>query len=204
MKDRSISRRKATQLVLAAPMVSSVFFLNGCKSATVTPVAMTAIGAPIPLGISSIDIINEYTAPGAKPYIDHILNPNPIQQVTDWASDILTPADARGNLLITITRAAMTEEHLEGEESIKGFFTNEQTRKVRIELKAYFSFGHPQNNRSATLTVQAAYETTIAENTTPRDADLIRKAVMEEGMGKFDAEFRRQLDMVSGGGWPKI
>ena len=129
----------------------------------------------------SIDIINEYTAPGAKPFIDHILNPNPTQQVIDWASDILTPADARGNLLITITRAAMTEEHLEGEESIKGFFTNEQTRKVRIELEAYFSFGHPQNNRSATLTVQAAYETTIAENTTPRDADLIRKAVMEEG-----------------------
>ena len=68
MKDRSISRRKAIQLALAAPMVPSVFFLNGCKSATVTPVAMTAIGAPITLGISSIDIINEYTAPGAKPY----------------------------------------------------------------------------------------------------------------------------------------
>ena len=98
----------------------------------------------------------------------------------------------------------MTEEHLEGEESIKGFFTNEQTRKVRIELEAYFSFGHPQNNRSATLTVKASYETTIAENTTPRDADLIRQAVLDEGMGKFDAEFRRQLEMVSGGGWPKI
>ena len=137
MKDRSISRRKATQLVLAAPF-SSVFFLNGCKSATVTPVTMTAIGAPIPLGISSIDIINEYTAPGAKPYIDHILNPNPTQQVTDWASDILTPADARGNLLITITRAAMTEEHLEGEESIKGSLPMSKHARCGLSWKPIF------------------------------------------------------------------
>lgn len=193
------SRRKVTTLMLMVP-----FALAGCKSATLPPRAMTSVGGGISLGVSAIDIINEYAAPGVKPHIDHILNPSPASRLMDWAGGILTPADSRGNLLMTVTRAALTEEHLDGDESLKGLFTNEQTRLVRIELEAYFSFSHPENNRSATLTVKTAYETTIAENTTPNDADQVRLAVIDEGMGRFDAEFRRQLDGISaGGGWPK-
>ena len=198
----SIPRRKMTSLLLASPLIGAGL-LAGCKSATTTPRAITQTGGTISLGVSSIDIINEYNAPGANPYIDHLMTPNPTSQITDWAGKILTPVDDRGNLLITITRAALTEDQLEGEDSIKGFFTNEQTRVVRAELEAYFSFSHPESNRSASLTVKAEFETTIAENSTPNEADTIRLDVIRESIGRFDMEFRRQLDMVSGDGWPK-
>lgn len=195
----SCSRRTATRLLLLTPLV-----LAGCKAATLPAKTMTPVGGPIRLGVSAIDILNEYAAPGVRPHIDHILNPSPASRLMAWAGETLAPADDRGNLLMTITRAALTEERLDGDESLKGLFTNEQTRLIRIEIEAYFSFSHPQSSRSATLTVKAAYETTIAESTTPKEADQVRLAVIDEGVGRFDAEFRRQLAQVAGGGgWPK-
>lgn len=197
-----VSRRQMLSLLTAAPLMASGL-LAGCKSATLPERVRTVVGTPLDIDVSSIDIINEYAAPQAKPYIDHLMASNPLSEMTDWAGRMLSPVGGRGNLLITITRAALIEEQLAGEDSLKGFFTNEQTRLIRTELEAYFSFSHPENNRSASLTVKAEFETTIAESSTPQEADEARLDVIMEGMGRFDQEFRRQFNAIANGGWPK-
>lgn len=193
-----ISRREAGLMLLSG------IALAGCQKVDVERPALTQPGPGIDLGVASIDIINDYTSPGVRPYIDHIYLPAPVQQLSEWARMKLYPVEDRGNLLITITRAAMTEENLESSESLAALFTNEQSRLIRVEMQAIFSFSHPRNNRSATLTVVSNYETSIADNTTPAEADDIRYRTVQEGIGRFDQEFRNQLAAASSNGWPQL
>jgi hypothetical protein len=193
----SCSRRIATQWLLIAS-----FAFAGCT--TVQPETSTIIDEPIRLGISAIDIINEDTIPEVESHIDHIQTPSPAMRLADWANDTLIPVDSRGNLLVTVAKAILTEEQLDEDGSFKELFINEQSRLVRVDIQAYFSFGHPENSRSATITIKAEYEMTIAENTSPDQVDKIRLAVIDEGIAQLDAEFRRQLDsLTSDGAWPK-
>ena len=75
--------------------------------------------------------------------------------MTNWANTKLLPLDDRGNLLVTITAAEMTERDIQNDDGLKALFTNEQRLLVAVKFEGIFSFSHPDNNRSATLTVQS-------------------------------------------------
>ena len=57
---------------------------------------ITAPGDRINLGVSSLDIINDYLSPKAEPYIDHTIMPPPALQLTQWATKTLNPSDDQG------------------------------------------------------------------------------------------------------------
>mgnify|MGYP005742925465 FL=1 len=187
---------------MLAVMLSAGFLLTACKTTEIAQPEPTAIGGQVVLGVASIDIINDYVAPSAKPYVDHLYAPSPAQQLSNWAGSILTPVDNRGNLLMTINRAALIEEKIAGGEGISSLFKNEQARLVRVELEGIFSFGHPDGNRSATLTVVARFESSIPQDSTPAEADTIRMNIIAEGIARFDQEFRKQLGSVTTDNWP--
>ncbi|XDZ65521.1 hypothetical protein AB8880_11450 [Alphaproteobacteria bacterium LSUCC0684] len=197
------NRRRALHL-LAAGLTGS-FLLAACQNTAPPQVVFTSPeGGPVPLAVAAIDIISEYSGPGEKPYIDHLFTPSPSDLLVEWAGSRLTPSDGSGNLLFTITCAAMTEINLESEESLKALITNEQSRLVRVELEGIFSFSHPSANRSATLVVRAEYESSIADDTTPAEADQLRLKIARNTVNLFEREFRKQLDNVAGhNGWPK-
>jgi hypothetical protein len=71
------------------------------------------------------------------------------------------------------------------------------------DVSASFSFTHPQNFQTASLVVNASYQTTIPDYTTPAEAERIRIHVMTEAISRFDAEFRQQiLSIKNPNGWP--
>lgn len=194
-----ISRRHANLLLLSG------LLLPGCQTtAAPPPPKQTLPGGPVMLGVAAVDIINDYAAPTAKPHIDHLITPSPADQLAEWAGTTLTPRDDRGNLLMTINRAALIEQKLETTDGFSGLFKNEQSRLVRVELQGIFSFSHPVNSRSATLTVVANYESSIPDNSTPVEADALRLRVIAEGIGRFDMEFRKQLMAATTENWPML
>ena len=186
-------------------MLASSFLLAACQNTPPPQVVFTSPeGGPLPIAVAATDIISEYSSPGEKPYIDHLYTPSPTDLLMEWAGTRLTPTDAEGNLLFTITRAAMTEVSLDGEDGLKALITNEQSRLVRVELEGVFSFSHPASTRSATLVVRAEYESSIADDTTPAEADQLRLKIARNAVNIFEKEFRLQLDTVAGhNGWPK-
>jgi len=189
---------------LAGGLTGAVL-LAACQNTPAPPVMLSGPeGGPVPIAVAATDIISDYSSPGEKPYIDHLYSPSPSDLLKEWASRRLTPTDSSGNLLFTITRAAMTEIRLESDESLKSLLTNEQSRLVRVELEGIFSFSHPAGTRSATLVVRAEYESSIADNTTPAEADQLRLNIARNTVHLFEKEFRQQLDNVAGhNGWPK-
>jgi len=198
-----MKRREAVR-IMAGGFAASLL-LAGCQSTPPPPVNFTSPeGELLRLAVAATDIISDYTSPGEKPYIDHLYTPSPSDLLMEWAGTRLTPVDTSGNLLFTITRAAMTETSLAGDESLKSLVTNEQSRLVRVELEGIFSFSHPSASRSATLVVRSNYESSIADDTTPAEADQLRLKIARNTVNLFEMEFRRQLDQVAGhNGWPK-
>lgn len=200
-----LSRRamiKQTAAGLSVPL--SLLFLSACQTSEAPLPQLTRPGEMVNLGVAAVDVINEYTAPSDAIYIDQIFNPSPASQLTNWANTKLLPLDDRGNLLVTITAAEMTERDIQSDDSLKALFTNEQRLLVAVKFEGIFSFSHPENNRSATLTVQSEAQSSIADNTSPVDADAIRLRVIHEALGRFDQEFRRQLRSASSNGWPLL
>lgn len=190
-----ISRRHALLMLFSASA------LTACGPAREPRPQLTATGGRIDLGISSLDIISDYTGPQVPPYIDHIIMPSPAMQLSQWATDTLNPADQDGNALLTIITASMTETKLDGEEGIKGLFTNQQRLLVFVEFEAVLSISHPDGRKSATLNLASSAEKSIADDTTPEEADQIRFETIREAIGRFDQELRQQL-LRFNGNWP--
>ena len=190
-----ITRRDAGLMILSA------FTLSACMPKVETRPEITAPGDRINLGISSLDIINDYVSPKTDPFIDHTIMPSPALQLTQWATKTLNPSDDQGNALLTIMKASMTEKDIEAEEGLKALFTNQQRLLINVDLEGVLSFSHPDGRRSATLTIVAGSEKSIADNTTPAEADEIRFRAIREAIGRFDQELRVQLSGFNGA-WP--
>ena len=203
---RLVSRRamiKQATAGLTLPL-SLPLLLSACQTKEPPLPQITKPGGMINLGVAAVDVINDYKTPSDAIYIDQIFTPSPAHQLTDWANTKLLPLDDRGNLLVTITAAEMTERDIQNDDGLKALFTNEQRLLVAVKFEGIFSFSHPDNNRSATLTVQSTAQSSIADNTSPADADAIRQRVIHEALGRFDQEFRRQLRSASSNGWPLL
>ena len=193
---RPLGRRRAGILVLSG------FVLAGCGSAGAEGLGLTRTGAPVRLGVAAVDVINAYTPAAGGQHIGHLLPRSPAERLEEWAESRLIPGDNRGNLLVTITRASLTEEALDSSGGFSSFFTNEQSRLVRVEFEGVFQFSHPEGGRSMTITVRTAHEHSIAESASTSEADEIRTGVVTEGLARLDQEFRRQLRESSQSGWP--
>ena len=186
-------------------MILSGLALAGCGASGVGASVRASVGRPMTVGVASIDIINEATSPSTPPHIGHLLEQTPGDRMTRWAETRLIPGDERGNLLVTVRKASLTEESLATSKGVKALLKDEQSRLVRVEFEVAFSFSHPEGRRSATMTVGSQYERSIAESATAAEADRVRNSVLEEGLGSFDQEFRRQITDASGAsGWPLV
>ena len=194
----NFSRREAGLMILSG------LALAGCGANGVGASVRTFVGHPMTVGVASIDVINAYTSPSAPPHIDHLLERSPADRMRRWAETRLIAGGERGNLMVTIGKASLTEEALDTSSGVKALLTDEQSRLVRVELEAAFAFSHPEGRRSVTMNVGAVYERSIAESATVAEADRVRDIVVEEGLGSFDREFRQRIEAATASGWPLV
>ena len=195
--DQIMPRRHFIGGALVAPLL-----VTACGAPKLNP-AISTRGGRIYLAVASVNAINAYHSPAAKPNIDHLFSPTLGEKLVNWGTSTLIPDSDKGKVTMTVTNASVTETDRDQGEGIRSFFTNEQRLTVEAKLDSLFIFTHPDGNRVADLAVQANYTETIADNTTPAEADVIRTRVMSEAISRFDNEFRRQISLITfAGGWP--
>jgi hypothetical protein len=195
-----INRRRLIMQLSAG--LTLPLILTSCAEKPAPLPEVTNPGGTLKMGIAALDIINDYTTPSDDIFIDDIFNPSPAARMMAWAERTLQPSDSQGNGLMTITNASMTERDIQSDQDLKTLFTNEQRLLIEVKMNAIFTFNHPENNRAATLTVSSEAMSSIADNTSPAQADAIRLRVVDEALGQFDQELRRRLMQVSASGWP--
>ena len=196
----TINRRRLMMQLSAG--LTLPLILTSCAEKPAPLPEVTKPGSALKMGIAALDIINDYTTPSDDIFIDDIFNPSPAARMMAWAERTLQPSDSQGNGLMTITNASMTERDIQSDQDLKTLFTNEQRLLIEVKMNAIFTFNHPENNRAATLTVSSEAMSSIADNTSPAQADAIRLRVVNEALGQFDQELRRRLMQVSASGWP--
>jgi len=196
----TINRRRLMMQLSAG--LTLPLILTSCAEKPAPLPEVTMPGGTLKMGIAALDVINDYTTPSDDIFIDDIFNPSPAARMMAWAERTLQPSDSQGNGLMTITNASMTERDIQSDQDLKTLFTNEQRLLIEVKMNAIFTFNHPENNRAATLTVSSEAISSIADNTSPAQADAIRLRVVDEALGQFDQELRRRLMQVSASGWP--
>ncbi|MBL6602509.1 MAG: hypothetical protein ISP46_00110 [Alphaproteobacteria bacterium] len=184
-------------------LLGLVGLITSCQ--TPKPIVLTASprGGVIDISVGTLDMVNEHRPHAVSPYIDHLYQPSLARLLQKWGEDTLRPVESDGNLLMTVTKADLQEIDIASNDDLKSLFTNEQRKLVIADLSASFSFTHPENLQTASLVVASSYQTTIADYTTPAEAERIRIHVMTEAISRFDAEFRQQiLSIEQPNGWP--
>lgn len=177
--------------------------ITACQAPEPMVLTTSPRGGVIDISVGTMDMVNEHRPHAVSPYIDHLYQPSLALMLQRWGEDTLRPVESDGNLLMTVTKADLQELDIASNDDLKSLFTNEQRKLVVADLSASFSFTHPENLQTASLVVDASYQTTIPDYTTPAEAERIRIHVMTEVVSRFDAEFRRQITSIERpNGWP--
>jgi len=85
---------------------------------------------PIRLNIARVEVVNEYTAPAARPNIEYDMPVSPEKAIRHWAQDRLKPVGKEGILRVVIHKAQATETPLATDLSVGGMFKKEQAARV--------------------------------------------------------------------------
>ena len=113
---------------LALPFVLASLMLSACGTTSAPPVPVTISSdsfAPIALNARKLEIIDNWQMPMASPYIGHLQDPFPGNLVASWGSAVLTPAGGSGELVLDISRAAVTQERLVREDKLSNALVDE-------------------------------------------------------------------------------
>ncbi|MDP6219580.1 MAG: hypothetical protein QF801_05670, partial [Alphaproteobacteria bacterium] len=124
---------------LALTFVLASLMLSACGTTSAPPVPVTISAdsfAPLGLNARKLEIIDNWQMPMVSPYIGHRQDPFPGNLVASWGSAVLTPAGGSGELVLDISRAAVTQERLVREDKLSNALVDEQDMRLRVELEA--------------------------------------------------------------------
>ena len=182
----AIGRRRAGVLMLSGLVLAGHGATGTAAASGEKEIGSTAMGGPMRLGVTGMDVVTIYTPGSSESHIEHRLPRTPAEQFEEWARTRLAPEDDRGSLQVTVVKASLTEEELPAGKGFSAFFRDEQSRLVHVEFEGVFHFSHPERGASTS------------------EADKVRMGVVTEGLALFDQEFRRQLREASASGWPLL
>ena len=95
-------------IIIGIFLLSPVLFAS-CQTPEPPVLVATPLGNDLPIQVASIDFFNDHDPQAVKPYIDHLYYPGLSDMLVNWGSETLIPADANGNLLMTVSRADLRE-----------------------------------------------------------------------------------------------
>ena len=102
--------------LLTLPIILAVLALSACGGATAPPPQPVTVSSeafsPLPLNARRLEIIENWQMPIEPPYIGHLQTPYPSNLVADWAARVLQPAGGSGEVILDISRAALTKVKL--------------------------------------------------------------------------------------------
>ncbi|MEI6556824.1 MAG: hypothetical protein WCO00_00330 [Rhodospirillaceae bacterium] len=126
-------------MLVVLAMVTLGVALAGCASQVpVKPPAVSfADRNTIGLDVATIDIVDQYRSPMAKPNVEQLAPNPPGQAVRRWAAERLRAVGRSGSAQIIILDASIVESQLAREQGITAYFTTQQAQRYdgRVEVK---------------------------------------------------------------------
>ena len=143
-----------------------------------------------------LEIVENWQMPMEAPFIGHFQTPYPSNIVAEWAARVLQPAGGSGELILDISKAAVTREKLARETNLQGIFSDQQDTKIRVELVARLMWLQPVGGAKAMVDLSASQSKSIPESSTPNEFDKAVKETLLTALAALDTQARRELQKI--------
>ena len=185
--------------VLAVPCLLSALILAACTADSPPPPQLmtpsVAEGA-LPLNARRLEIIENWKMPIEPPYIGHLRQPYPGNLVSQWATRTLVPAGGSGELILDITRAAVTKVKLPREVGLTNALTDQQDAEIKVEFEAQLMWLQPVGGSQAMIKLAASHAVTIPESSSANDVQRAVNECLNAALEGLDRQARIELDKL--------
>lgn len=184
-------------ILVRCACIAGFMLFAGCASPAPTPSEFTNI-QPLQINARRLEIIENWQMPLTSPYIEHTLSPNLSSLIINWASGALIPAGGSGEIVVDIIQASVKLTDLPASTNLSDIFKNEQTSKVRADIKIKLIWIQPVSGQQAILELTANSSATLKDSLTPNARQLAIRNVMEDAISRLDLEARQEITTISG------
>jgi hypothetical protein len=188
-------RKTALQLVLFALLASA------CTGTSPPPPQVTVTETDfqsLPLNARRLEIIENWQMPIKAPYIGHLQQPYPSNLISGWASQVLTPAGGSGELILDISRAAVTKEKLPLKVGIANALTDQQDSRIKVEFEAQLMWLQPVGGAQAMIRLSSSHSVTIPESSSANDVQRAVNESLKTALAGLDRQARAELAKLDG------
>lgn len=168
--------------------------LAACETAPPDPqfARLTYAHRPnIQLDVADIVIRQDYKPPMERPNVDHLFPVRPSDAAMQWAQDRLVAAGDSGTATYVVTDASAIVENLDTDQSLRDYFTTEQSERYRASVAVKLLVEKP--SRSGNITVTAERGTTVPEDSSVNDRRRTWHRMTEQLMDDLDRELESTL-----------
>jgi hypothetical protein len=148
------------------------------------------------LNARRLEIVENWQMPMQAPYIGHFLTPYPSNLIAQWAASVLQPAGGSGELILDISKAAVTREKLPRKTDLQGILTDQQDTRIRVEIAARLMWIQPVGGAKALINLSAVQSTTVPESSTANAFDIAVNETLLAALAALDAQARKELAKI--------
>lgn len=181
---------------LAVPLMLSALVVSACTANAPPPPQLTAPSlesGSLPLNARRLEIIENWKMPIEPPYIGHLQQPYPGYLVSQWATKTLVPAGGSGELILDITRAAVTKIKLPRQVGLTNALTDQQDAEIKVEFEAQLMWLQPVGGSQAMIKLAASHAVTIPESSSANDVQRAINECLNAAMDGLDRQARIEL-----------
>ena len=178
----------------------AVVVLGGCGATTTSVTAPPKFEAetyqPLRMNARRMEIIENWQMPVEAPYIGYLANPAPSNVVIDWASRILLPAGASGELVLDISRASLTRTKLARSANLNSLITDEQESKIEAHIEARLIWLQPVGGFQGMIELSVRHSVTIPESSTANELDIAVQEALLAAVNLLDKQAREEVAKI--------
>ena len=178
------------------PMLIVSLALAACAASAPppAPVSVAPTGfAALPLNARQLEIIENWEMPIKPPYIGHLQQPYPGNLVSQWATKVLMPAGGSGEMILDITRAAVTKVKLPPQTGLANALTDQQDSEISVEFEAQLMWLQPVGGSQAMIKLAASHAVTIPESSSANDVQRAVNECLNRALAGLDTQARTEL-----------
>jgi hypothetical protein len=192
----SLPMQMPMRMLMPVRMLMLSLALAACTATSPppAPVSVQSAGfAALPLNARQLEIIENWEMPIKTPYIGHLQQPYPGNLVSQWATKVLIPAGGSGEMILDITRAAVTKVKLPPQTGLASALTDQQDSEIRVEFEAQLMWLQPVGGSQAMIKLAASHSVTIPESSSANDVQRAVNACLNRALAGLDSQARTEL-----------
>tara|TARA_B100000902_G_scaffold187957_1_gene179927 strand:- start:134 stop:712 length:579 start_codon:yes stop_codon:yes gene_type:complete len=152
---------------------------------------------PIRLDVKNIIIKDLYSISFQDPFVEHRMRRSPSDGLIGWTRTILRPVGSDGVATFSILEASASLSSITSDFKFLDLFKNKQTTKITIKLLGKLEIEKQGNNQTGYLDIFASSNKTAPESASISQLEYIWDNSLNIAIGKFDEEFRKQIQSMS-------